>query len=71
MTALTPKQQAKLYGIDSLVPVAAAAGYTTRGLSGMHYNNPERFKLLCMGYIATKLNLTAEQMRAAKTLIGG
>ena len=68
---MTPKQQANIYGIESLAPVAASAGYTTRGLSGMHYSNPDRFKLICMGYIATELKLTAEQMRAAKILLKG
>jgi hypothetical protein len=62
-------EAAKFYGANSLVDVARASGYTDRGLRQMYKINPGRFELLCKGYVAIKLGLNAEQMKAASQLI--
>ena len=64
-------EYAKQLGCKSLEQVSEFSGYTVATLCTYYKSKPKRFKGLCMATFCDDLNLTAEQMRAAKTLLKG
>lgn len=67
---MTPAQQAKLYGAKSLKAVSEFSELNRDTLRRYHRIKPQKFKALCLACLCDDLGLTANQMIAAKELLG-
>ena len=68
---MTASRQAKAYGAKSLARVAEFSGYSVDTMSRMNKRNHSKFRALCIASVCDEIDMTAEQLRAAKQLTKG
>ena len=54
----------------TMVKIERFSEYNQDTLRRMHKNKPDRFKAFCLATLCDDIGLTADQMKAAKTLMG-
>ena len=62
-------ETAKSHGVRSLKSLSESTGFNADTLRRLHRNNPQRYRILCLGSVCDELNVDGQRLREIHALI--